>query len=95
MALCESDVDRHMVRQDLASWLQSDRDLIVRRDRNRGANTRVSQMCAPLAAQCRNQREVLTDCPMCYIFLNIKHSVLIHAPYTRIVVFWHISNMSP
>ena len=28
------------------------------------------------------------------MFLNTKH-VLIHAPYTHIVVFWHISNIPP
>ena len=26
---------------------------------------------------------------------NIKRNVLIHAPYTRMMVFWHISNILP
>ena len=30
-----------------------------------------------------------------YVFEHKMQYLLIHAPYTRIVVFWHISNMPP
>ena len=58
-------------------------------------NIQVSQMRAPLAA-CR--KPVGRYNRLSYILYVSEHemqNLLIHAPYTHIVVFWHISNMSP
>ena len=40
-----------------------------------------------------NEPCVITPCQNCFMFFNIKLNVLIHAPYTHIVVFWHNSNI--
>ena len=52
-------------------------------------------MQAPLVA-CREPAGKLWQlCKVLYV-LNIKrNNLLIHAPFTRIVVFWHIRNVPP
>ena len=52
-------------------------------------------MLAPLAA-CREPAGKLWQLfKVLYVFEHETQYVLIHAPYTRIVVYWHISNISP
>ena len=60
------------------------------------ANRPVSQMRVPLTA-CR-QPAGSYDKPtrllgVLYVFEHKTQYILIHDPYTRIVVFWHISNI--
>ena len=58
-------------------------------------NRRVSQMRAPIAA-CREpvgSYNRLLD--MLYVFEHKMQYLLIHAPYTRVVVFWQVSNTPP
>ena len=58
-------------------------------------NWPVSQMRAPLAA-CREPTGKLWQlCKVLYVFEHKKQYILIHAPYTRIVVFWHIGKVPP
>ena len=55
----------------------------------------VSQMQVPLTA-CREIALDYNTLPkLLYVFEHKTWYVLIHAPYTRIVVFWHISNIPP
>ena len=59
------------------------------------SNRLVSQMRAPLAA-CREPAGKLWQlCKVLYVFEDKTQYLLIHAPFTRIVVFWHISNVPP
>ena len=54
-----------------------------------------SQILALLAA-CRKVALHYNTLPkLLYVFEHKTKFVLIHAPYTRIVVFWHISKMHP
>ena len=58
-------------------------------------NIRVSQMRVPLAC-CREPAGSYNRMSyVLYVFEHKTQYLLIHAPYNRIVVFWHISNMSP
>ena len=57
-------------------------------------NRLVTQMWAPLAA-CREPAWKLWQLCMVLYFLYNAQYLLIHAPFTRIVVFWHISNVLP
>ena len=52
-------------------------------------------MRAPLAACRKPVLDYNTLPKLLYGFEHKKQYVLIHAPYTRIVVFWHISNIPP
>ena len=55
----------------------------------------VSQMQAPLVA-CREPAGKLWQlCKVLYVFEHKTHYLLIHAPFTRIVVFWHIGKVPP
>ena len=57
-------------------------------------NTRASQMPRPLAA-CRESAGSYNRLPdVLYVFEYKTQYFVIHAPYTRIVVFWHINNIS-
>ena len=57
------------------------------------SNRLVSQMQVPLAA-CRQPAGKLWQlCKVLYVFEHKMRYLLIHAPFTPIVVFWHISNM--
>ena len=47
-------------------------------------------MRAPLA-----NREVMTTVQVLYVFEHKMQFLLIHASFTRIVVFWHIGNVPP
>ena len=50
-------------------------------------------MRAPLAA-CRDQTGKLWQlCKVLYVFEHKTQYILIHDPFTRIVVFWHIGNV--
>ena len=52
-------------------------------------------MRAPLAA-CRKPAGKLWQlCNVLYAFEHEMQNLLIHAPFTRIVVFWHIGNVPP
>ena len=54
----------------------------------------VSLMRATLAA-CRESAGKLWQlCKVLFVFEHKTQYILIHAPYTRIVVFWHISNIT-
>ena len=58
-------------------------------------NRLVSQMRAPLAA-CREPAGKLWQlCEVLYVFEHKTQYLLIRAPFTRIVVFWHIGNVPP
>ena len=62
-------------------------------DRNQGINRRVSQMQAPLVA-CRELAGSYNWLFMVlYVFEHKSQHVFIHAPYTRIKVFWHVNNI--
>ena len=55
----------------------------------------VSQIRAPLVA-CREPVGSYNRLSyVLYVFEHKMQYILIHAPYTHIVTFWHISNMSP
>ena len=58
-------------------------------------NRLVSQMRAPLAAKrlVVNQQGSYDNCARC--FEHKAQYLLIHAPFTRIVVFWHIGKVLP
>ena len=56
-------------------------------------NRFVSQMRAPLAACREPAGEPWQLCRALYVFEHKTQYLLIHAPFTRIVVFWHISNV--
>ena len=56
-------------------------------------NTRVSQM-RELLAGCRELARVIVLMVL-YVFEHIMQHLLIHVPYTRIMVFWHINNIPP
>ena len=52
-------------------------------------------MWAPLAA-CREPAGKLWHlCKVLYVFEHKAQYLLIHAPITHIVVFWHIGNVAP
>ena len=52
-------------------------------------------MQAPLAA-CRKPAGKLWQLgKVLYVFEHKAQYILIHAPFTRIVVFWHIGNVPP
>ena len=52
-------------------------------------------MRATLAA-CREPAGKLWQlCKVLYVFEHKTQYLLIHAPFTRIVVFWHIGNVPP
>ena len=52
-------------------------------------------MRAPLAA-CREPAGKLWQlCNVLYVLEHKTQYILIHAPFTRIVVFWHIGNVPP
>ena len=55
----------------------------------------VSQMRAPLAACREPAREWWQMCKVLYVFEHKTQNILIYAPFTRIVVFWHIDNVPP
>ena len=59
------------------------------------SNRPVSQMRAPSGGLSRTSRKLWQDYSSCYIFEHKTQYLLIRAPYTRIVVFWHISNIPP
>ena len=55
----------------------------------------VSQMRATLAV-CRELGGKLWQlCKVLYVFEHETQYLLIHAPFTRTVIFWHIGNASP
>ena len=58
-------------------------------------NRPVSQMRAPLVACHELALDYNTLPKLLYIFEHKTYYVLIHALYTRIVAFWHISNIPP
>ena len=61
----------------------------------RSVNKLASQMRAPLVA-CREPAGKLWQlCKVLYVFEHETQYLLIHAPFTPIVVFWHISNIPP
>ena len=49
----------------------------------------------PLAACCEPAGKLWQLCKELYVFEHKMQYLLIHAPYTRIVVFWHTSNIPP
>ena len=58
-------------------------------------NWLVSQMWAPLAA-CREPAGKLRQLyKVLYVFEHKMQYLLIHVPFSRIVVFWHIGNVPP
>ena len=58
-------------------------------------NRLVSQMRAPLAACPEPAGKLWQLCKVLYVFEHKTQYVLIHAPFTSIVVFWHIVNVPP
>ena len=58
-------------------------------------NRVVSQMRAPLVA-CRKPAGKLWQlCKVLYVFEHKTQYLLIHSPFTHIMVFWHIGNIDP
>ena len=55
----------------------------------------VSQMRAPLAVCPEPAGKLWQLCKVLYVFEHKTQYILIHAPFTRIVVFWHIGNVPP
>ena len=55
-------------------------------------NRLVSQILAPLAACCEQAGKLWQ---LCKVFERKTQYFLIHAPFTRIVVFWHSGNLPP
>ena len=64
-------------------------------NRSRAGNRFVSQIRAPLTACREPTRKLWQLCKVLYVFEHKTQYLLIHAPYTRIVIFWHISNIPP
>ena len=58
-------------------------------------NRLVSQKRATLAAYREPAGKLWQLCKVLYVFENKMQYLLIHAPYTSIGVFWHISNIPP
>ena len=58
-------------------------------------NRLVSQMRSPLAACRKPAGKFWRLCKMLYVFEHKTQYLLLHAPFTRIVVFWHIGNVPP
>ena len=57
-------------------------------------NKWVSEMWIPLGANREPALGSRTGSQVCYMFLNIKQKgVVMHAPHTRIMAFWHICNI--
>ena len=55
----------------------------------------MSHMRAPLVA-CREPVGIYNWLlGMLYVFEHQTQYILVHAPHTPIVVFWHVSNMPP
>ena len=52
-------------------------------------------MRAPLAACCEPAGKLWQLCKVLYVSEHKTQYLLIHAPFTRIVVFWHIGNVPP
>ena len=50
----------------------------------------ISQMLAPLAACQEPAGKLWQLCKVLYVFEHKAQYILIHTPFTRIVVFWHI-----
>ena len=77
-----------------ATW--GDDDVMISASLN--TNCGISQMWALLAA-CRELAEDHNRLPdVLYVFdhkMYYIHYILTDAPYTRIVVFWHTSNIHP
>ena len=53
----------------------------------------VSRIRAPLAAFREPEGKLWQQCKVLYVFEHKTQYILIHAPFTRIVVFWHIGNV--
>ena len=58
-------------------------------------NRLVSKMQVPLEACCEPAGKFWQLWKELYVFEHKMQYLLIHAPYTRIVIFWHISNIPP
>ena len=58
-------------------------------------NRLVSQMRTPLAACCEPAGKLQQLCKVLYVFEHKTQYLLIHAPYARILAFWHISHIPP
>ena len=52
-------------------------------------------MRAPLAACHEPAGKLWQLCEVLYVFEHKTQYLFIHAPFTRIVVFWHIGNVPP
>ena len=52
-------------------------------------------MRAPLAACPEPEGKLWQLCNVLYVFEHKRQYLLIHAPFNRIVVFWHIGNVPP
>ena len=59
------------------------------------SNRLVSQMRATLVAYLEPAGKLWQLCKVLYVLEHKMQYILIHAPYTRIGVFWHISNIPP
>ena len=57
------------------------------------SNRLVSQMQVPLAASPEPAGKLWQLCKVLYVFEHKMQYLLIHAPFTHIVVFWHNSNV--
>ena len=62
-------------------------------DNHTGGKWFVSQMRAPLAACHEPAGKLWLLFRVLYVFEHKTQYILIHAPFTRIVVFWHIGNV--
>ena len=79
--------------------------VIVKGNRHRGLehakkthetpNRLVSQMLAPLEACSEPAGKLWQLCKVLYVLEHKTQYILIHAPFTRIVIFWHIGYVPP
>ena len=52
-------------------------------------------MRVTLAASCEPAGKLWQLCKVLYVFEQKMQYLLIHAQFTRIVIFWHIGNVPP
>ena len=58
-------------------------------------NRLISQMRATLAASREWAGKLWQPCKVLYVSEQKTQYLLIHAEFTRIVIFWHIGNVPP
>ena len=68
---------------------------IVFKNTPKYSNRLVSHMRATLAVSREPAGKLWQLCEVLYVFEQKTQYLLIHAQFTRIVIFWHIGNVPP